>query len=196
MFSPQLQRHQKKLCEFCSKRHYFEFLNLQPAWWYICGYLCEKVNPYLFTVTRVWQNIVWTWYIDGWQCIYGWQVFVFVGFWTFKVQNSPFEAPCTTYLRIVNRFCWQKNNSFSPFVLYPGTPFARHFFQQNLLKTLRHIVHGSSMEDFWTWILKISHTATLLPLFCSTQERLLHAISFNRICLRHSSKLCMEPNLK
>ena len=86
-----------------------QFLNLQPAWGYICGYLFEKVNPYLVTVTKVCQylpngytrkqkrqNIVWAWYI------YAWQNIVFVGLSTFKVQKSSVETP--------------------------RTPFARHFF--------------------------------------------------------------------
>ena len=143
MFSPPLQRHQKQLCEFCSKRHYFEFLNLQPAWGYICGYLFEKVNPYLVTVTKVCQylpngytrkqkrqNIVWAWYI------YAWQNIVFVGLLTFKVQNSSMEAPCTTYLHIVNRICWQK-----------ATVFRLLWFTQELLLHAMPFVSTESIDD-------------------------------------------------
>ena len=73
-------------------------------------------------------------------------------------------------LRMKNFYCriWtlnfvksSKSNRFVPFSMYPRTPFARHFFQQNLLTTLKDIVHGASIAEFWTWNLeKLTHSNT------------------------------------
>ena len=75
-----------------------------------------------------------------------------------------------------------KSNRFAPFVVNRITSFARHFFQQNLMRTLKWVWHGTSIGEIGIWILRKPQRATVLILLWFTEERHLHAISFNRIC--------------
>ena len=54
-----------------------------------------------------------------------------------KLRVKNFECRIWTS----NLLTSTKSNSFTPFVAYPRTPFARHFFQQNLFTTFKQIVH-------------------------------------------------------
>ena len=98
------------------------------------GFSVESMTHCKFSLNRFWSKFL-RWELKLWkETAHAFRPTNENGLWTLK-QNGNGAVGWRNWTLNLHKSTQSK--SFPPFVVYPRTLFARHFFQQNLMRTLK-----------------------------------------------------------